>query len=647
MTIGINSVQQVSITIASGSTTGTATISAITGSALLFFQGCQTSVATNSAEAFARVSISGTTVTATRPVGTAGTCVVNAAIVDADSSLVASVQMGTITVSSGTSGTTTISAVTTTNSAIHLLGSTSSITSVNFGDNTPILVLTNSTTVTATVRTRSGTCIVGYMVVAFQAAALNQNTQPISKSWTNSSLTTTQAITSVNVNNTMIFFGGCDNDANETNAADQQIVKLTSATALTFSTGVAEGDSAIVCNCTVVEFVSGVLQQSAQRGASTIAAGTSVQTDTVTSATPGASLLNMTGYTTTTTVITSLSNILPNITQASATTITSGIGGTVPSGKNTVVGWELLTFTIITTGQVATWNAAVSFSAIGAPLRNGVVTWSPSVAFSPKGRVLKPAVAILSPQASLTATGRAGKSAVASWTSNAILAAIGASLKKSSAIFSPHAVLAVVGSAFSKSSFSSSPTATFSATGNALLKSSATWSPKVTASFVGSALKKSVATFSPSAVLNAVAANNHIATFSASAIFSAVGITARRSAATWSPHATFSATGHVIKNTKAAFNPSATFNATGNVIKKSSALFSPNASLGFGGRRLISSAANLSPSAVFLVVGNRKGNAGKLELSSSLKFNLSLSGYAKYILNISDKSKYNITIEDS
>lgn len=345
MTIGINSVTQVSITIASGATTGTATVNSPVGTYFLMFQGASTTATTSNAQGFARISISGTTVTATRNTSSTNVCVVNATLVDADSSLVASVQMGTITISAGTSNTATISSVTTTNSAVHMLGFIQSLTSFHFDLNTPVLALTNSTTVTATlINGRSGTVVVGYLVVEFQGSALNQSTQPFATTWTNTLGSTVQVITSVNTNNAMIFYAGGGSSNGDVGADEQQRVQLTSAINATISAGNATGD-AMQVNFTVVEFVSGVLSQNAQRGTTTIAASTSSKTDTVTSADTTASLLNLTGWTTTTTVTTSLANILPRITQTDATDITATVGGTVPASKNTIAGWELLTFT--------------------------------------------------------------------------------------------------------------------------------------------------------------------------------------------------------------------------------------------------------------------------------------------------------------
>lgn len=335
----INSVQNVSITIASGATTGTASVSAAVGTFFPMYQGNTTSATTSGAQSFAMITISGTTVTATRTTSSTNTCTVNAIIVDATANLVTSVQTGTIAVTSGTSGTATISAVTLANSVVYLCGNTSGSTTFNDGRNSPTLVLTNTTTVTSTVRTLSVSCTASFVVINFNASALNQAKQAFSKSWTNSAISSTQTITSVNVNNAMLFFAGCDNDANETNTTDRQTALITSATVVTVTTGVANSDAAIVCNFSVVEFVSGVLSQVAQRGTIATAAATS-NTATITSASVTKTILNYTGFRSATTAVTTYATILPRITQTSVTVVTENLN----SAGSVTVAYEALTF---------------------------------------------------------------------------------------------------------------------------------------------------------------------------------------------------------------------------------------------------------------------------------------------------------------
>lgn len=336
----VNSVQQVSITLGAGVISNTATVTAAIGTFFLIFQGVTTSATTNNGSAQVRVSISGTTVTATRANSTQGACVVNCLVVDATSNLVKTVQFGTIAITSGTSGTATLgTAVTTANAVVHLLGHSSGLTTFNMGRNHPTLVLTNTTTVTSTVRTLTTNSTASFVVIEFQATALNQAKQAFSKSWTNSAVSSTQAITSVNVNNTMLFSAGWDNNQNETNATDEQRITLTNGTTVTTTTGVANGDAAIVVNFSVVEFVSGVLAQNAQRGSITLAASTS-NTATITSAATSKTICNWLGYSTATTAVTTHATLLPSIIQTNATTITANLN----SSGSIVASYEALTF---------------------------------------------------------------------------------------------------------------------------------------------------------------------------------------------------------------------------------------------------------------------------------------------------------------
>lgn len=350
MTAYVTSVQQVSITIGSGSATGTASVTAASGTFFLIYQGNITSATTSNADAFARVSISGTTVTATRAGTGANTCVVNCAVVDATSSLIKSVQMGTISTTTA-SGTATITSVTTTNSAVCWLGFTQSLTSYHYDLNTMLLTLTNATTVTVNnINGASGTCVTGYCVIEFQGAALNQNTQAFHTTWTNNTGSTTQAVTSVNVNNAMLLFAGGGSGNGDLAADEQPTFQLTSATVVTIKTGNTNSANAQQANFTVVEFIAGVLSQNAQRGELAISSSTT-NTATITSATTTNTLLNMTGWRSASTATTNAAIIRPNITQTNATTVTANLNS---SGSVTLT-YEALTFTAGSSINIDQW----------------------------------------------------------------------------------------------------------------------------------------------------------------------------------------------------------------------------------------------------------------------------------------------------
>lgn len=339
MTNYVNSVQQVSITIASGSTTGTASITAATGTFYIDDQYQTTSATTSMAQGFARLSISGTTVTATRNTSSTNTVTVNCAVIDADATnLIKSVQFGNINITTGTTANATISSVTTTNTEVVYLGHSSGLAAFDYSINTPRLSLASATTVTSTVGASSTSSNVAFCVIEYQGTALNQSTQFVSKTWTTSTLTTTQAITSVNVNNTKVTFAGSENHNTLTFASDQNWVQLTAATTLTYHCGATNGDSTTT-NVWVVEFVAGVLSQNAQRGSIVMTAAAS-NTATITSATPSTTVVKWVGYTSPTASAANLGVILPRLTQTNATTITANLNA---SGTSTIA-YEALTY---------------------------------------------------------------------------------------------------------------------------------------------------------------------------------------------------------------------------------------------------------------------------------------------------------------
>lgn len=133
------------------------------------------------------------------------------------SSLIRSVQRGTITITGATSATATITAVDVANTRLRWLGSRASITAVNGQQYFANLVLTNSTTVTATVVTSPGvnSCIVGYEITEYMPGVVKSIQQgELSVAGT----TATTTITRVNVDKTELSFNGFrDNDTSNNN----------------------------------------------------------------------------------------------------------------------------------------------------------------------------------------------------------------------------------------------------------------------------------------------------------------------------------------------------------------------------------------------------------------------------------------------
>lgn len=333
----INSVTNESLTITSGNTTASTTVAAATGTYFLLWAGNSTTATTSMAQGMCYITLSGTTLTATRTTSSTNTCTANAVLVDATSNLVTSVQRGTITISSGTSNTATISSVTTANSSVNLIGWAQGNATFTYAPNRPLLVLTSATVVTATVKSLSTSMTASYQVINWNASALQSSTQPFSKVWTTSGLTTTQTISSVTVNNAIMLYAG-DNQNCCAFANDNQWAQVTGATTVTVSVDYADADS-VTYNGTVVEFVAGVLTQADQKGTVPINTSTS-GTSTITNAPTATTAVYMTGWGSTNSATTNLGTLQPRLAQTSGTVLTGSLGasGTV------VIGYEATTF---------------------------------------------------------------------------------------------------------------------------------------------------------------------------------------------------------------------------------------------------------------------------------------------------------------
>lgn len=278
----INSVQQVSVVISGASTSGTATISAVGANAFLVFQG-QTCGGNNYTTKGIVTLTNSTTVTVTLGAGSVGGATVNCQVIDPTSSLVSSVQFGSITLTTGT-GSATISSVTTSLSAVFFLGSTESTNTGN-GAYSPV-TLASATSVTATRSGSGSTGTVNFVVVSFNPLAIN-NIQQFSISASSTSFT--QTITSVVMGNTIIAWGG-NNIA--TNADSIKRLILTNSTTVTATSGVSQTS---ISRFAVIEFVPGVTA-SVQRGSILLGSAVTSNTATVTSVNTAKTICNFTGY---------------------------------------------------------------------------------------------------------------------------------------------------------------------------------------------------------------------------------------------------------------------------------------------------------------------------------------------------------------
>lgn len=326
-------VQWFTITIASGQTTGTASISAVGSGAFMVWQGETTTDSTTTTSAEAVLSISGTTVTATRAASSTDTITVNGAIVDGDTTnLVKSVQYGSLTIgSAATTNTASITAVTNNNTAIFYLGQ-STTAGVVFTRSFAAVSL-SGTTVTATRGATGSTVTVGFVVVEFQGTALQSATQAVSIA-TAAGTSFTGTITGVSTSNSMIAYGGTvDAISADTRALSYGI--LTNSTTITSNYGASVGAGGSY-KCTVIEFIPGIF--TIQRGTISISAGTS-NTATITSSATASTLCNWLGNKSDITTGV-LNTAISKITQTNATTLTMTVNSSAsPTGSYEVIGF--------------------------------------------------------------------------------------------------------------------------------------------------------------------------------------------------------------------------------------------------------------------------------------------------------------------
>lgn len=362
MTAALTSVgvQQVTITIANGATTGTATITAVGAGAFIDDQGQTTTDSTTAVSALARVEITNsTTITATRNTSSTDTVTVTAVIVDGDTTnFIKTVQNITTTIlTAATTGTTTVTSVTNTNTFINHLGlSTASTLSLTRGWADVTLA---TTTVTATRGTATGAVVVGSCVVECQGTALNSATQNIT--WTSavSGTTFTKTITSITTTQTFIANGGAVFTISATSARTQMAsIALASATSVTADVNTAPVSTGSTYAAVVVELAAAMLAQNIQRGTITLAGATS-NTATITSSATAQTMTNWLGNSSNLASVTyNVANY--KITQTNATTLTE-TANTSATGTGS---YEAVQFNPVSTGNFVTETVTESNSQI-------------------------------------------------------------------------------------------------------------------------------------------------------------------------------------------------------------------------------------------------------------------------------------------
>lgn len=266
------STEQFSVTIASSSATGTATLTKRVNTATSFIVwGGQIASATNTENTLARLVLTdGVTVTATRDTASATTITVSGTVVYCSPQFVKSVQAGSVSIT-GAATTSTITAVRTDKTVVLANGFTTSNANANLTTSLARVSLTNSTTVTVNMNSVGTTCVVNYVAVEFQPDCVISVQQVAITAASGTSATATLA-TNVDVNNSLCFFGG-QQAAGNTYAQMLSRIQLTNGTTVTANWNTSSIVTRTI-NVTVVNFAPKVIR-SIRRGTTTITATTS------------------------------------------------------------------------------------------------------------------------------------------------------------------------------------------------------------------------------------------------------------------------------------------------------------------------------------------------------------------------------------
>lgn len=271
----VQSIQRGTITIASGSTSNTATITSVdTTKAIILYQGL-TATSTSSVQSVAsRIELTnGTTVTATRGASNTDSVTVAYTVIEFNAH-VNSVQAGTVLVTAiQTSNTATISSVGS-NAFVLFLGATSLTPQTSWSRVATSVDLTNSTTVTAHIGLATSAMTVGYMVVDLDSSLVT-SVQKVAITDATAAASYTQTITAVPPEHTLIFHNGETMSVGTAAGSIKHTLTLTDATTVTAARGSVSSTNSRTVYGTAVEFAGGALNGSVQRGSIALSTQTS------------------------------------------------------------------------------------------------------------------------------------------------------------------------------------------------------------------------------------------------------------------------------------------------------------------------------------------------------------------------------------
>lgn len=338
----IDNIQQVSVTIGSGASSNTATISSIdTSRTVLYWNGKTVNTnSPNSQNLNVGVTLTNsTTITANRT-GTGSVSVtVYLTAVQYKAAAIQSVQYGSQVISSGTSANATISSVNTSNAFALSLGGTRTGTGTTPQAYTGAVRLTGATTVECMWSTSGNNPTPFFCVVEFKTGILASAVQNFSVALTSVS-SNTATISSVTTTQTVLTYGGyTDTNSSTGLQTNSPRVELTNATTITANKSSTAGSTSTFYG-SVLEF-SASLIKSMQRGTIVIS-GSATNTATVSSVSVTKTIIGYLGQEAASGTGGNVQEIIAYDIQTSGTIVTAGVN-TTPGG-NVTVSYEVAEF---------------------------------------------------------------------------------------------------------------------------------------------------------------------------------------------------------------------------------------------------------------------------------------------------------------
>ena len=298
----ILSVQNVTVTISGGNTTGATAITAVDVANSIILPGCYAGISsqTTGNNCWARWDFTdsgGDEITATR-VGTTGDVTVEVTVVEFASGVLTHNNRTTMTITgTATSNTASLGAtVTASRSCVIPMGFSITQTATNDQRRMPVIYRSSTTDMTAYVLTAPGsaqTLTVGFQAIEFSSSYVN-NVQTIFYDATTSSTSIDVSITSVDTDRCICFFSGSHTSGSSVSFR-QMAAELTNSTTMNFATNFNSSLQRRAA-AVVIEFIDDTFLSQVENQSGSITSTNTTATDTITASTIGDTIVTYMGH---------------------------------------------------------------------------------------------------------------------------------------------------------------------------------------------------------------------------------------------------------------------------------------------------------------------------------------------------------------